>query len=544
MQTTVAATRSFKRSNGTRPASPLARIIHAGKTFVLFACLLNWPTAPAAWSTDDRSYSQSASEYWVEQVAEGLKFPSSIAWLPNGDMLITERAGGLRLVRGGRLDPEPVGGTPQSYRGGLNGLKEVLLDPDYSRNQALYLLTSEGDTEQYHAAVFRARYGTSGLTEVERIFRSKDEMSGAHSIAGRMLFLSDETLLVAITASTNDNKGLAQRLDSHVGKIIRINRDGSVPADNPFMKTPGALPEIWSYGHRVQLALYRDERNNELWEVDSGPRGGDEINVLRAGANYGWAKASWGFDYDSQGAAAPAQTAPDVEEPILVWTPSVTPAGFTRYYGDVFAQWKGDYFVGYLTGKGLERFRIHNSRVILRERMLLDLEERVRDVKVGPDGFVYVLADRANGRVLRLRPGRPSAEQLGRVAHPLDSKTASSSIDGARAVSAANDVSGAVSGRQAFIENCAGCHAIGGIIEGGDIGPGLEKVVGRRIGRAAGFDFSAAMKAAPGEWSAAALDLFLADPAAYLPGTKMQVAPVTNSTIRRRIISFLTHPTR
>lgn len=543
MPTSAAAVQNFARSIGAYSVSTLAGVTAAARALLLPACLLaNWMPASAAASTDSRHSSAQTAEYWVEQVAEGLRFPSSMAWLPNGDMLITERAGGLRIVRSGRLDPEPIQGTPQSYRAGLNGLREVLLDPDYANNQTLYFLTSEGNAEQYHAAVFRGRYAASGLSGVERIFRSKDAMSGAHSIAGRMLFLPDKTLLVAITASISQNKALAQQLNSHIGKIVRINRDGSVPADNPFVTTPGALPEIWSYGHRVQLGLYRDERTGELWEVDSGPRGGDEINLLKAGANYGWAKASWGFEYDNKGSGASVQTAEDVEEPVLVWTPSVTPAGFTRYYGSVFPHWQGDYFVGQLTGKALERLRIENSRVIFQEYMLLDLDERIRDVQVGPDGYVYLLTDRASGRVLRLQPGKPSSKQLSRVARKLEIASTPLATDATRAEKNTENVSHALSGRQAFIENCAGCHAISGVIEGGDIGPDLGKVAGRRIGHAAGFDFSAAMRRAPGEWSAATLDRFLVSPEAYIPGTRMQMAPITDSTIRQRIISFLTEP--
>lgn len=489
----------------------------------------------ASFAADNR-VSAAAQRFWVEQVAEGLKFPSSMVWLPSGDMLIAERAGGLRVIRDGNLNPTPITGIPISYQVGLNGIKEVLLDPDYQSNQRLYLLISEGNFNRYHAAVFRGRYGTSGLTDVTRIFRSKDAMSGGHSIAGRMLFLTDKTLLVAITSSTDGNKELAQQLDSHIGKIIRINRDGSVPPDNPFLKTPGALPEIWSYGHRVQLALYRDQETDEIWEVDSGPRGGDEINLLRAGANFGWAKASWGFGYDNKGAATPVQTASDIEEPVLVWTPSVTPSGFTRYYGNVFPHWHGDYFVGHLTAKVLERLHIEGRRVTLQERILLDIEERIRDVKVGPDGRIYVLTDNHNGRVLRLQPGRPGTDQLSRVAHKLEAVVATRTPGSEVADLTPGDPA---KGRQAFLQHCSACHSVGEKVQGGHIGPDLDGVYGRTAGSKQGYAYSQAMAGSSSVWEARTLTWFIANPTQYLPGTKMVAPPLTDPQTRRDLVGFL-----
>lgn len=469
--------------------------------------------------------------YWVEQLAGGLKYPFSMAWLPDGGMLITERQGGLRIFRNGALDPKPLAGVPASFQNAYNGLKDVLLDPDFPTNRTLYLLISEGTYEQHHTAVYRARYRRTGLAEVNLIFRARDDLSGAGPVSARMIFLPDKTLLIGVPENSA-YMPLAQRLDSHVGKMVRINRDGSIPQDNPFLESPDALPEIWSYGHRTPTGLYWDALTQSVWELEPGPRGGDELNLLKPGSNYGWAKASWGFDY-SGGLVAPQQFGPGIEDPVLVWTPSVTPSGLTRYHGATYPAWEGDFFVGYLSGKALERLRIVGRTVVLRETMLMDLEERIREVKVGPDHYLYILTDHPQGRVLRLRPGRPRTDQLGRVAVKLK---ATEPI-----VSAPNDLRAAdpVKGRQGFMERCAGCHRVGRAVVGGDIGPDLAGAYGRRAGSAPGFNFSAAMAASWRVWRADELDRFLADPARDVPGTTMTAPPLIESEVRRQIIEFI-----
>lgn len=483
---------------------------------------------------EDVRTSSGDQTYWVEQVAADLKsFPSSMVWLPNGDMLISERQGGLRRMHNFVLDPKPISGTPATYRFGLNGIKDILLDPDFQTNGAIYLSVSEGTYEQNHAAVYRGLYSSNGLHNVERIFHSKDELIGSASGAARMTFLSDKTLLVGIPE--NDSyKARAQQLNSDIGKIVRINRDGSIPSDNPFPKTSRVLPEIYSFGHRVPLGLYQDHETGEILEVESGPEGGDEFNILKAGRNYGWAKASWGFDYTS-GLAAPTQTAPGIEDPILVWTPSVTPSGLIRYRGSAYRLWDGDYFVGHLTTKELERVRVRADRVLLQENMLVDLEERIRDVKVGPDGLIYILTDHQAARLLRLRPGRPSADQLSRVAHKL-----AEPVDLEGNIPAPNiEPADPVKGKQAFLEHCSACHRVGNVVAGGGIGPDLAGVFGRNAGTRSGYTYSAAMMNSPQVWNARTLSFLIADPGRYVPGTKMAAPPVTEFEVRRNIIGFL-----
>jgi glucose/arabinose dehydrogenase/cytochrome c2 len=461
-----------------------------------------------------------------------------MVWLPSGDVLIAEREGGLRVLHEGKLVPKPVNGTPASFQNGVNGLKDVLLDPDYQRNQNLYILISEGTYQQKHAAVYRARYSAAGLVNVERIFRSKDDFGGAHSVAGRMLFLSDKTLLVGVPAATDDDKELAQQLDSDMGKIVRINRDGSIPPDNPFINTQGALPEIWSYGHRAPVGLYQDTETGAIWEVEDGPLGGDELNLLKVGGNFGWDKASWGFAYRGGGLAAPLQSGAGILDPVLIWMPSQDPSSITRYRGALYPLWDGDYFVGHLPTKELERLRINGDHVVLQEKMLRDLEERIRDVKVGPDNHIYILTDHRDGRVLRLQPGKPRMDQLTRVAHKLAPGDQNSDPSGN--MSASLEPGDPEKGRQAFLERCAACHSVGTAIRGEDIGPDLAGVYGRKAGSNAGYNsYSAAMAGSPEVWDVRSLNMFLTDPRLYVPGTKMTAVPGTDLEMRRQIIGFL-----
>lgn len=476
--------------------------------------------------------SDRSQPYWVEQVASGLKFPSALVWLPNGDALVTERHGGVRVLRNGVLDPARLNGTPDSMQVGVNGLQDIVLDPDFSTTKLLYLSISEGTYEKHHAAVYRAHYSAAGLTGTERIFRSKDDIVGYSPSTSRMLFLEDKTLLIAIPEN-NYYKQMAQQLSSHIGKIVRISRDGSVPPDNPFLKTPGALPEIWTYGHRVQTGMYRDPDTGEILEVEPGPRGGDELNVLKAGANFGWAKESWGFDYGG-GLAAPMQSGPGMESPILVWTPSLTPSGLTRYRGSVYPEWDGDYFVGHLSGKVLERVRIEGRQVVLQEKMLMDLQERFRYIRVGPDNLIYILTDNQDGRILRLQPGKPRSDQLNLVAHKVEQPMATTGWN-----LELLEPGDPILGKQAFLQHCVACHRVGSLILGGDIGPDLAGVYGRNAGAQPGFPYSAALANSPQSWDKFTLNFFLTDPSRYAPGTSMAISPVSDPEVRRQIVGFL-----
>lgn len=469
--------------------------------------------------------------YWVEQLADDLKFPSAIVWLLNGDALIPERQGGLRVLhQGGKLDPIPVSGLPPSFQNIYNGYKDIAVDPDYQSNRTIYLLISEGTYDGHYASVYRARYEGHVLSELTRIFRSKDEVAGVGHIAARMMFLPDKTLLVAV-AENHYYKPMAQRLDSHIGKLLRINRDGTIPPDNPFREIAGALPEIWSYGHRVTTGLYRDPEKGTLYELEPGPKGGDELNVLKAGGNFGWATATWGFEYNGE-LSGPLQSGPGIEDPILVWMPAVSPSGLTQYRGTAFPNWTGDFFVGHLSGRALQRLRLDGRQVVLQERMLMDLGERIREVKMGPDGRLYLLTDHQNGRVLRLQPGVPQVRQRDRVAHKLNGSWGLEAL-----IPKPGDP---VKGKEAFLERCAGCHGAGDV-PGGEIGPNLAGVFGHKAGSRPGYSYSAAMAASPQMWNAMALELFISDPIRYLPGTNMSAPPLSDHQVVRDLVAFIEH---
>lgn len=497
------------------------RLISIMMLSVLFAQAVRAGDAPSGVS----------QAYWVEQLASGLKFPFGIAWLPDGSALITERQGGLRRFQHGVLDSKPIEGVPPSFQSGSNGLKDIVLDPEFSTNQTLYLSLSEGTFDQHHAAVYRARLANDRLTQVERLFRAKDEVNGVGHSSARMVFLPDNTLLIAVPEG-HYNKPLAQRLDSHIGKLVRIRRDGSIPDDNPFVHTPGALPEIWAYGVRVPTGIYFDKGTDLLWEVEPGPRGGDELNILKPGGNYGWAKATWGFEYNGT-LIAPLQSVAGVEDPVLVWTPSVTPSGLTRYRGRTYRAWDGDFFVGYLSGRALERLRISERHVVMREQLLSDLDERIREVNIGPDNHLYLLTDNSNGRLLRLQPGQPTVAQQRRVAHKLERTEASAAT--------LTEMShfDPQKGKQAFMERCAACHSVGSVVRGGTIGPDLSGVFGRAVGQQPGFNYSPAMMAISQKWDWLQLQLFLIDPSGYVKGTAMTAPPVSEAQVRGDIMQFL-----
>ncbi|MET0658507.1 MAG: PQQ-dependent sugar dehydrogenase [Steroidobacteraceae bacterium] len=495
------------------------------------ASIAPWKDAAAA-SESGPSPASSGVVFWPEEVASGLKFPSAIVWLPDGDALVTERQGGLRILRADALLPAAVPGVPVSFQNGYNGFTDIALDPDFKTNQRIYLAISEGTMDAHHAAVYRARYAAGALSAVERIFRQKGENESPGHTATRLQFLTDKTLLLGV-AEDNQHKMMAQQLSSHMGKILRLNRDGSIPQNNPFVDTPGALPEIWSYGHRVLTGLFKDPKTDEIWEVEPGPRGGDELNLLKAGGNFGWAKATWGFDYDG-GLAGPAQSAPDVIDPVLIWMPAETPSGVMRYRGSVYPAWDGDFFVGLLSGKALERVRVQHGVVVLREKLLLELQERIRTATVSPDGYIYLLTDNEDGRILRLRPGAPKAAEMARIAHKPEQVWVSPEAQWEQLTPG-----DPIKGKQEFMGRCAGCHSAGTRVAGGKIGPDLAGIGHRKMGSEATFSYSEAMKSSPQTWNTFALSLFLANPDGYLPGTKMVAPPVRDTQVRRAIIGFL-----
>ena len=339
----------------------------------------------------------------VIDVARGLEHPWGLAFLPDGRMLVTERPGRVRLVGAdGRLS-EALTGVPQVMAGGQGGLLDVALSPGFSRDRLVYLSFSEPGPGGGSTAVARGRLAERGLEGTEVIWRQTPKVSGTFHWGSRLVFRSDGTLFVTL-GDRFSHRDAAQDLSVTIGKIVRINPDGSAPADNPFVGRQGVRPETWSYGHRNVQAAALDARG-ELWTAEHGARGGDEINNPQPGRNYGWPVITYGVDYS--GARIGVGTSrPGMEQPVYYWDPVIAPSGAMFYGGDRFPQWRGDLFVGSLQPGGLVRLRLADHRVVSEERYQLQPNERIRDVRQGPDGLIYLLTDSPRGRIVRLEPAR------------------------------------------------------------------------------------------------------------------------------------------
>lgn len=342
------------------------------------------------------------AQYSIETVAEGLEYPWSLAFLPNGSMLVTERSGRLRLIHDGELVDAPIANVPSVYVAGQGGLFDVVLDPEFGENQTIYLSYATGNRRKNATRVARARLEGLALNNFEVILTVAPSKSTPHHYGGRMVFLTDKTLLVT-TGDGFNYREHAQRLDSLLGKVIRINRDGSVPRDNPFVDQGKIRPEIWSYGHRNPQAIIQDGDTGVVFLHEHGPRGGDELNRIEAGLNYGWPGTSYGIDYTGALVTPYSQYA-GVEDPLVYWVPSIAPAGMSYYGATLFPDWRGDLFVAALAEKSVRRLDMQNGQVIDQEILFEELGERMRDVRVGPDGALYILTDSADGKVLRVTP--------------------------------------------------------------------------------------------------------------------------------------------
>ncbi|GGG34046.1 PQQ-dependent sugar dehydrogenase [Chelatococcus composti] len=380
------------------PIGPCARL--------LAAMLLLLPAlgATAQQSTELLRTRTLAGEMVVETVASGLDHPWGLAFLPDGAMLVTERSGNLRRISADGAVSNPLAGVPDVAARGQGGLLDIALDPAFADNRTLYITYAEPRPDGAGTAVARARLSedASALRDVTVIFRQVPSHSGGNHYGSRLAFAPDGTLFVTLGERFN-LRDKAQDLTTHLGKVVRIRPDGSVPADNPFVGRQDARPEIWSYGHRNPQAAAIKPDTGELWTVEHGARGGDEVNITRKGRNYGWPVITHGVDYS--GARIGEGTAREgMEQPLYYWDPSIAPSGMAFYTADAFPQWRGSLFVGALAGRMLVRLELRGDRIVGEERMLRDLGERIRDVRQGPDGLLYLLTDSPEGRVLRLRP--------------------------------------------------------------------------------------------------------------------------------------------
>jgi len=340
----------------------------------------------------------------IVTVAEGLEHPWGMAFLPDGRMLVTERPGRLRVVAADGALGQPLAGVPAVDVKGQGGLLDVALDPDFAANQLVYLSYAEPREGGNGTAVARGRLTPDGLENVQVIFRQDLTVDGRHHFGSRLVFARDGRLFITL-GDRNSQRDRVQDLGTHIGKVVRIERDGGVPADNPFVGQAGAKPEIWSYGHRNVQGAALHPATGELWTNEHGPKGGDELNRTLAGRNYGWPLVTYGVEYSGK-TISEQQTAPGIEPPVHYWVPSIATSGLLFYTGERFLQWRGNAFVGGLASQQLSRLEFDGDRVVHEEALFKgELKRRVRDVAQGPDGFIYLLTDEPEGQVLRIEPG-------------------------------------------------------------------------------------------------------------------------------------------
>lgn len=335
----------------------------------------------------------------VETLVEGLDHPWGLAFLPDGRMLVTERPGRLRIVTSDRRISPPLGGVPAVYANRQGGLLDVAVAPDFATSRMVYVSYAEPGDGGASTAVARGRLGERDLEGTEVIFRQQPKVDGGGHFGSRLAFAPDGTLFV--TTGERFKFAPAQDLGGHLGKVVRINPDGSVPRDNPFRGRTDVRPEIWSYGHRNVQAAAINPASGKLWIAEHGPKGGDEINVPDAGKNYGWPLVSWGRHYNGEAIPLPTSR-PDLAPSIHQWTPVIAASGMAFYTGDVFPGWRGSLLVGGLTAESVVRLTLDGEKVTDEER--IPIGSRVRDVRQGPDGCVYVLTDESDGTLLRLSP--------------------------------------------------------------------------------------------------------------------------------------------
>jgi glucose/arabinose dehydrogenase len=352
-----------------------------------------------------QTFKSSAGDLRVETVAGGLSNPWALAFLPDGRMLVTERPGRMRIATPDGQLSAPLQGVPQVAASGQGGLLDVVLDRGFAQNKTIYFCFAEPAGRGARTALARATLGDGQLDAVKVIFHQDGPLSGGNHFGCRIAQTADNNLFLTMGEHFTD-RDEAQKLTSHLGKIVRIKPDGSVPSDNPFVGRKDARPEIWSYGHRNAQGAAIHPVTGKLWEHEHGPRGGDEINIPQPGKNYGWPVISYGINYEGTPVGRGKSEMPGMEQPIKYWVPSIAPSGMAFYDGALFPAWKGSLFVGALAGQMLVRLSLDGDKVTGEERLLQGIRERIRDVRAGPDGALYLLTDNNAGRILKIVPAK------------------------------------------------------------------------------------------------------------------------------------------
>jgi glucose/arabinose dehydrogenase len=366
------------------------------------------PNPDGSWPSDAPAPSASHTVA-VEPLATGLSHPWALEFLPDGAILLTERPGAMRLYKGGALSA-PLAGVPSVYAQDQGGLLDVALAHDFATTGRIYFSYAEpreGGSGTTVAAATLKTDGTPRLEDVAVIFRQTPTFDNGKHYGSRIAVTADGLLLIGLGERfTEETRVKAQTLDNHYGKVVRIRGDGTVPDDNPFVGRDGALPEIWSFGHRNIQSAAIHPTTGRLWIVEHGPKGGDEVNIPEAGGNYGWPVVSHGINYEGTPVGSGEASMEGMLPPLYYWVPSIAPSGMAFYTGDQFPEWRGDVFIGALAGEHLSRLDLDDAgRVVGEERLLRDLGERIRDVAQGPDGLLYVITDEDAGRLLKISPG-------------------------------------------------------------------------------------------------------------------------------------------
>jgi glucose/arabinose dehydrogenase len=367
---------------------------------ILFLFL--WAILSIPQATSAPTFRSEEHAFQVTTIVQGLEHPWSLAFLPDGRMLVTERPGRLRVVAQGKLDPQPIAGLPQVTAGGQGGLFDVALHPGFSSNQLVYLAFAARGPAGVGTELARARLNGHRLEEVKLLFRQEPKGGGGLHFGGRIVF--DRAGYVYLTLGERGQMERAQRPNDHAGSVIRLHDDGRVPQDNPFVGKPGWKPEKFDLGHRNMQGAALHPQTGMLWTHEHGPQGGDEVNVIRPGVNYGWPVITYGVNYGSGTRIGEGTHKAGMAQPLYYWVPSIAPSGMAFYTGERFPRWKGDLFVGALRDQLLVRLKLDGERIIKEERLLKDVLGRIRDVRSGPDGYLYLLTDEANGMLVRLEP--------------------------------------------------------------------------------------------------------------------------------------------
>ena len=386
---------------------PVTRVIHS--LFVVLALVLVLAGSPRQNVSQVREIITDTKKIRVVPIAQSLDSPWSMVFLPGGDILVTERPGRLRLIRNGKLEDEPIAGLPAIQFGTHGGLLDVALHPNFERNNWIYLAYSKAGERGVTTAVARSRLEGKRLVDTADVFIADAWTQGSLNPGSRVVFDKNGMLYASVGDRGPTTEPLAQDLGVHNGKIVRLHDDGRIPADNPFVSRPGAKPEIWSYGHRNPQGMTINPDTGEVWASEHGPMGGDEVNIIKRGANYGWPVVSYGRKYTGE-IISESPTREGMESPRFFWVPSIGISGMLFYTGDRFPAWKGQLIVTGMSGRMIQRVRLAGRGQNERESMLMELRQQIRDIRQGPDGLIYLVTRQdanqtpRSGMVLRIEP--------------------------------------------------------------------------------------------------------------------------------------------